>query len=524
MKEGEEAKACAAEIQKSEAGDTAGLESCTPEQIQDLDCPSLFLNRELNWLEFNGRVLECALDDEAPLLEQLKFLTIFYTNLDEFFMVRVANVFRLYRSGSQPTGDDKMSAARQLAEIRRRVMHMTSIAQEHWRKKLSGKLRDKGISIVHFNELSEKQRRFLSTYFNNEIYPTLTPQAIDPTHPFPTISNVSLNFIIQLRDEKGEVKFARLRCPGNVPRIIFVPKSQEKSCDLLGLSSSTKDSDILLVEELVQEYLPSLFPGYTIENVGLFRITRNTDLEIEEDEADDLLEAVKDLVDQRRFGDVIRLETAHGMPAELSEFLMKKLHLRPFQVYRVKGPLAFSALMALYSVDRPALKTPPHPGCIPSVFAEDGNAIFERIRHGDLFVHHPYDSFKPVLDFVHNAAIDPRVIAIKQTLYRCGNNSPIVQSLIEARRRGKQVTAVVELKARFDEERNITWAEELEKAGVNVVYGIVGMKIHAKLCLVVRREEQGVVRYAHVGTGNYNASTAKIYTDMGIFTANQDVC
>lgn len=524
MKEGEEAKACAAEIQKSEAGDTAGLESCTPEQIQDLDCPSLFLNRELNWLEFNGRVLECALDDEAPLLEQLKFLTIFYTNLDEFFMVRVANVFRLYRSGSQPTGDDKMSAARQLAEIRRRVMHMTSIAQEHWRKKLSGKLRDKGISIVHFNELSEKQRRFLSTYFNNEIYPTLTPQAMDPTHPFPTISNVSLNFIIQLRDEKGEVKFARLRCPGNVPRIIFVPKSQEKSCDLLGLSSSTKDSDILLVEELVQEYLPSLFPGYTIENVGLFRITRNTDLEIEEDEADDLLEAVKDLVDQRRFGDVIRLETAHGMPAELSEFLMKKLHLRPFQVYRVKGPLAFSALMALYSVDRPALKIPPHPGRIPSVFTEDGNAIFERIRHGDLFVHHPYDSFKPVLDFVHNAAVDPRVIAIKQTLYRCGNNSPIVQSLIEARRRGKQVTAVVELKARFDEERNITWAEELEKAGVNVVYGIVGMKIHAKLCLVVRREEQGVVRYAHVGTGNYNASTAKIYTDMGIFTANQDVC
>lgn len=375
MKEGEEAKACAAEIQKSEAGDTAGLESCTPEQIQDLDCPSLFLNRELNWLEFNGRVLECALDDEAPLLEQLKFLTIFYTNLDEFFMVRVANVFRLYRSGSQPTGDDKMSAARQLAEIRRRVMHMTSIAQEHWRKKLSGKLRDKGISIVHFNELSEKQRRFLSTYFNNEIYPTLTPQAIDPTHPFPTISNVSLNFIIQLRDEKGEVKFARLRCPGNVPRIIFVPKSQEKSCDLLGLSSSTKDSDILLVEELVQEYLPSLFPGYTIENVGLFRITRNTDLEIEEDEADDLLEAVKDLVDQRRFGDVIRLETAHGMPAELSEFLMKKLHLRPFQVYRVKGPLAFSALMALYSVDRPTLKIPPHPGRIPSVFTEDGNAI-----------------------------------------------------------------------------------------------------------------------------------------------------
>jgi len=233
---------------------------------------------------------------------------------------------------------------------------------------------------------------------------------------------------------------------------------------------------------------------------------------------------VKDLVDQRRFGDVIRLETAHGMPAELSEFLMKKLHLRPFQVYRVKGPLAFSALMALYSVDRPALKIPPHPGRIPSVFTEDGNAIFERIRHGDLFVHHPYDSFKPVLDFVHNAAVDPRVIAIKQTLYRCGNNSPIVQSLIEARRRGKQVTAVVELKARFDEERNITWAEELEKAGVNVVYGIVGMKIHAKLCLVVRREEQGVVRYAHVGTGNYNASTAKIYTDMGIFTANQDVC
>lgn len=508
-------------MKQRKAGDSAPVPAI--EVDPDLSSPELYLNREINWLEFNARVLACAMQKKVPLLEQLKFLTIFYTNLDEFFMVRVANVYRQYRAGTPASGPDRMSPARQLAEIRRRVIGLTALAQEHWRKKVLPKLQEKGLTIRRYEELSEKQRQFLAEYFTNEIYPVLTPQAIDPGHPFPTISNVSLNFIVQLRGQDGEVHFARLRCPGNVPRLIFVPRGkEEKAFITLGLSAHMRDTDILLMEDLIEEHLPELFPGFTVVSAGLFRITRNTDVEIEEDEADDLLEAVKDLVDQRRFGDVVRLETAHGMPVELSEFLIKKLGLKPFQIYRVKGPLAFANLMALYAADRPKLKITPRPGRMPAPFLE-GN-IYARLRRGDCLLHHPYDSFVPVLDFIQKSAEDPRVVAIKQTLYRVGNNSPIVRSLIEARRRGKQVTAVVELKARFDEERNITWAEELEKAGVNVVYGLVGMKIHAKLCLVVRREEGGVHCYAHIGTGNYNASTAKIYTDMGMLTADADIC
>ena len=512
-KEDKSAGACSVEIPE--------LESCSEADLKDLDCPGLYINREINWLEFNSRVLECALDKSAPLLEQFKFLCIFCNNLDEFFMVRVANVFRQYRSGTAPTGPDRMSPARQLADIRRRVMTMTSICQDHWRKKLVHQLAERGLRFVRYADLSEKQRRFLSDYFTNEIYPVLTPQAIDPTHPFPTISNVSLNFLVQLRDKQGNRHFARVRCPGNMSRLIFVPRSKEgKSYAQLGLVSNMRDTDILLLEDMVQEYLSTLFPGYEVVSSGCFRITRNTDVEIEEDEADDLLEAVKDLVDQRRFGDVVRLETAHGMPADLREFLIKKLRLKPFQVYTVRGPMAFADLMPLYGVDRPALKIPGQPGHALQLHSD----IFSRLREGDVLLHHPYDSFTTVLDFIKTASTDPAVIAIKQTLYRVGNNSPIVASLVDARRRGKQVTAVVELKARFDEERNITWAEELEAAGVNVVYGLVGMKIHAKLCLVVRREEKGVMRYVHIGTGNYNASTAKIYTDMGLLTCNQDIC
>ena len=508
----------------SEAGSVLNipeLETCTPASLQELDCPGLYINREINWLEFNERVLECALDPKAPLLEQLKFLCIFCTNLDEFFMVRVSNIIRQYRNAVTPTGPDRMSSARQLAEIRRRVMALTGICQDHWRKKLSLQLADRGLKFSHYDELSEKQRRYLHDYFNNEIYPVLTPQAIDPSHPFPTISNLSLNFLILLKDKTGQKLFARVRCPGNVPRLIFVPRGKKgKSYAELGLVTNMRDTDILLFEEMVQEYLGTLFPGYEVVSSGCFRITRNTDVEIEEDEADDLLQAVKDLVDQRRFGDVVRLETAHGMPADLREFLIKKLRLKPYQVYTVRGPMAFSDLMALYSADRPNLKLDNVPGHVLHL----ESTFFARLREGDILLHHPYESFTPILDFIQSAAVDPSVIAIKQTLYRVGNNSPIVKSLVEARRRGKQVTAVVELKARFDEERNITWAEELEAVGVNVVYGIVGMKIHAKLCLVVRREEQGVTRYVHIGTGNYNPNTAKIYTDMGLLTCNPDIC
>ena len=489
----------------------------------DLTAHDYYLNRELSWLDFNARVLETALDENLPLLEQTKFLSIFYNNLDEFFMVRVAKLLYRYREGSAgEEAEEGVNPSRLLAEIRRKASALIAVASEHWLKKLSLQLREKDVHLVRYGELSEK-RRFLLSYFRDEIYPVLTPQAIDPGHPFPTISNLSLNFIIRLQGRDGADRFARLRCPSNVPRFIFIPRNKEATTYAsLGLRANVRDADILPLEELIREHLGLLFPGYRVMDSGLFRITRNTDVTIDEDESDDLLEAVQDMVDQRRFGGVVRLETARGMSGSLSEFLIKKLGLKPFQVYRVKGPLAFAQFMALYGLDRPGLKTPSHTPALPSELQTD--SLFRVIRGHDVFLHHPYDSFTPVVDFVQKAAEDPRVISIKQTLYRVGNDSPIVRALIEARRRGKQVTAVVELKARFDEERNITWAEELEREGVNVVYGFVGMKIHAKLCLVVRREDEGVVSYAHIGTGNYNASTAKLYTDMGLFTCHPDIC
>ena len=499
-------------------------QGCSPEEIKDLDCPNLYLNREINWLDFDAKVLEVAEDARLPLLERLKFLSIFYNNLDEFFMVRVANVMRQYSSGAVTTSPDRIQPSRSLAEIRRRTSLLLERAQTCWRKKLLPQLAERNVRLVRYRQLREKQRRFLEGYFRNEIYPILTPQAIDPGHPFPTISNTSINFVIQLCDKRdGMFRFARLKCPSNVSRFIFVPQNKEaKNYASLGVDTGASDEDIVLLEDLIAEHLGELFPGNEVVSAGLFRITRNTDVEIEEDEADDLLEAVKDLVDQRRFGNVVRLEIAHGMAAELRKFLTEHLGVRPFQVYRVKGPLAFSEFIALYGLGRPRLKTPPFQSSMPAVFAEGD--FYASLRKKDVLVYHPYESFSSVLEFLRRSSEDPGVVAIKQTLYRVGNDSPIVRALIDARRRGKQVTAVVELKARFDEERNINWAEEMEKEGVNVVYGLVGMKIHAKLCLVVRREADGVHRYVHIGTGNYNPSTAKLYTDMGLFTSNPDIC
>ncbi len=497
---------------------------CSEDEIIDLQCPALYFNRELSWLEFNARVLENALDHELPLLEQLKFLSIFHNNLDEFFMVRVANIFRQYSMGAPTLAPDNMTPVRQLAEIRKKVMQLLNTAHNHWNKYLKIRLSEKNINLASYTDLSDKQQQFLHSYFKHELYPILTPQAIDPSRPLPSISNISLNFIIQLEGaEDGLYRFARLRCPSNTPRFIFVPRNKEaKGLASLGLGVNVKNSDIVLLEEIIAQNLHLLFPGYHIVSYGLFRITRNTDFEIEEDEADDLLEAVKDLIGQRRFGDVVRLETTHGMSAELTDFLMKKLHLKPIQIYRVKGPLAFADMIGLYSIDKPALKEEPFQGWVHPAFLEDN--IFSYLKAHDVVLNHPYDSFSPVVEFVRTASHDPKVVAIKQTLYRVGNDSPIVRSLIEARRLGKQVTAVVELKARFDEERNITWAEELEKEGVNVVYGLVGMKIHSKLCLVVRKEPNGVTRYVHIGTGNYNPVSAKLYTDMSLFTSNDEIC
>ena len=491
----------------------------------DVSNPDFYLNREINWIDFDKKVLEQASDTSVPLLERVKFLSIFFNNLDEFFMVRVANVWKQVQSGAEATGADKLPPRRQLSEIGRRVRDLTEQAEVLWKKNILPALEKQFIRIVDYADLPAKKREILSNYFDNEIFPILTPQAIDSGHPFPLVSNTSINFIIELVSEKNknDVRYARLKCPNNVPRFLYLPKGKEDVDPKLAYDDNYDEVNVVLVEDLIEECMERLFPGYKVNACGQFRITRNTDGEIEEDEADDLLAAVRDYVDQRRFGDIVRLEMGRGMPVRLADLLIEHLEVKPHQIYKQKLPLAFSEFMSLGCIDRPKLQYRSDPTKLAKEL--DGERdCFEAIKKRDIVLYHPYDRFQSVLNFIDQAARDPKVVAIKQTLYRCGSDSPVIRSLLEARRRGKQVTAVVELKARFDEERNINWAEELERAGVNVVYGFVGLKIHAKLCLVVRREGGGIKRYVHIGTGNYNASSAKIYTDLGLITADDDIC
>ena len=494
------------------------------DEVQSLDDPRLFLNREINWIDFDSKVLEEAMAPSTPLLEQLKFLSIFFNNLDEFFMVRVSALLEQYRSGVASLAPDGMSPSKQLALIRKRVLPLIATAQEYWSKSLRPRLKEAGLRFVEYEDLGDKHKKFLEGYFKNEIYPVLTPQAIDPGRPFPMISNLSLNFLVQLADPQKGTRFARIKVPKNLSRFIFLPRNKEaKSYESLGFSPNARQCDVLLVEALVAQHLHLLFPGLQVVAAATFRITRNTDVEIDEDESSDLLETVKDLVDRRTFGEVVRLEVSSGVPKDIFLFLVRNFRLAPFQIYKRRGPLDFAGMMDLCSVDRPDLKDEPMLPRTPPPFSER-TPPYSVLRKRDAVLYHPYDSFGPVLDFVRRAAVDPKVVAIKQTLYRVGNESPVVDALMTARKNGKQVTAVVELKARFDEERNINWAEALEDVGVHVVYGLVGFKIHAKMCLVIRRESEGVRRYAHIGTGNYNPSTAKIYSDLGLFTADKAVC
>ena len=492
--------------------------------VPDVDDPALYINREISWIEFDRKVLETAADPSVPLLERVKFLSIFFNNLDEFYMVRVMNLQRQARSGAEPTGADKMPPTEQLAEIRRKVTEMLDVAEKLWLKTLKPELEAKDIKFGRYADLPKKRRTALDRYFDHEIFPILTPQAVDAGHPFPMISNTSINFVVELEsvhsDVPGKKRFGRVKCPNNVPRFLFLPEDADETTVL---DLHVREGTIIMVEDLIMQRMEKLFPGYRVKSQGLFRITRNTDGEIEEDEADDLLVAVRDYVEQRRFGSIVRVEMERDMPQCLEDFLMKHLGTKPYQVFKSKMPLAFSEFMGLGSINRPALKYPPSHPTLPTALDLEADT-FAAIRQRDLMFYHPYETFGGVLNFLHKAATDPNVVAIKQTLYRCGSDSPVVRSLLEARRLGKQVTAVVELKARFDEAQNINWAEELEAAGVNVVYGFAGLKIHAKLCLVVRREKEGLRRYVHVGTGNYNAGSAKIYTDLGILTANNAIC
>lgn len=514
--------AMAASAKKTAARKPARKVVKAPKKETPLTSPSLYTNRELSWLAFNRRVLEAALEEERPLLDQVKFLSIFYTNLDEFYMVRVANIFKQYQTGASTLGPDKMTPAKQLTEIRKMATAQIKAASDHWIKKLQPALAAEGARVTGYDGLDPEQQKYLLGRFKTEIYPILTPQAIDPGHPFPRISNLSINFLIEVAGSDGERHYARLRVPHNIPRFYFVPKDP-KDLEAQELPVFEKNVDIVLTEDIIGEFLPLLFPGYKVIGKGMFRITRNTDVEIEEDEADDLLEAVRDSVLRRQFGGVVRLETDQGMPENLTAFLVQKLHLKPFQVYVTKGPMSFSGFMALTDLNLPALKDTPYFASY-NPDAKPVERLFENIASRDILLYHPYQTFSTVVEFVQQAAKDPKVLGIKMTLYRCGNNSPIVKALMEARTRGKQVTAVVELKARFDEERNINWAEEMERQGVNVVYGFVGLKVHAKLCLVIRKEEGEIRTYVHIGTGNYNPGSAKNYTDLGLLTADPAIC
>jgi polyphosphate kinase len=490
--------------------------------IPDVDDPALYINREVSWLQFNWRVLEEALDERNLLLERVKFLAIFASNLDEFFMIRVPGLRRQVTEGVLATPPDGMTPSEQLAAVRQTLMVQLARQTDCWSNDLLPKLRDTGIHLCHYSVLQPKQRALLRRYFEHEIFPALTPLAFDPAHPFPHISNLSLNLAVVINDPQHGERFARIKIANIFPRLLRVPDEEKvDEYEQLGLTQVLANT-FVWVEEVVAANLDLLFPDLEIVDAYPFRITRDADLEIKDDEADDLLTNVEEHVEMRHFGSVVRLELDQDTPERIRDILVRNLHLAPYQVYTVREPLGLADLMELTRIDRPDLKEAPFVPTVPRALAKK-ESLFSVIRGGDVLLYHPYDSFVPVVDFIREAARDPDVLAIKQTLYRVGANSPVVQALMEAREHEKQVAVLLELKARFDEENNIAWARALEEEGVHVVYGVLGLKTHAKMCLVVRREQDGIRRYVHLGTGNYNPVTSRIYTDLGYFTCDPDI-
>jgi polyphosphate kinase len=480
-----------------------------PTKAVELDDPSLYINRELSFLRFNWRVLEEALDEQHPLLERVKFLAIFASNLDEFFMIRVSGLRR-------------QLPAEQLAAIRQELPPQLARHSECWHEDLLPKLKQAGIQVLRYDELKRKQRKLLRRHFEREIFPALTPLAFDPGHPFPHISNLSVNLAVVIDDPQYGERFARLKVPGMFPRLLRIP-SEEKAEDYesLGLVEEVSTNFVWL-EEVVAANLDLLFPGMEVVAAYPFRVTRDADPEIEEDEASDLLLAIEESVRMRHFGSAVRLEVETAMPERIRDILVSNQGLAPYQVYAREAPIGMADLMELTDINRPDLKEPPFLPAVPAPLTTE-ESIFSVIKRQNIMLYHPYDSFAPVVDFLHEAAQDPDVLAIKQTLYRVGPNSPVVAALMKARENGKQVAVLVELKARFDEENNIVWARALERAGVHVVYGLVGLKTHCKLLMVVRRERDGITRYVHMGTGNYNDVTARLYTDIGFLTCDPDI-
>lgn len=486
---------------------------------KDLSDPKMYLNRELSFLRFNDRVLEEALDESHPLLERLKFLSIFSSNLDEFFMIRVSGLRRQMEASVHKTPPDGLLPSEQIAMIRQRLQPKLEEQYDCWKNDLLPKLEEQGIKILHYNQLKRKQRKILRGYFKKEIYPALTPLAFDPGHPFPHISNLSMNLAVVVHDPKHGQRFARLKVPKIYSRLIAIP-SEETADEFQELGLDDRSSTIFVwLEEIVKANLDLLFPGLKVEEAYPFRITRDADPEIEEDEASDLLSAIEESVRVRQFGSAIRLEIDSSMPDRVRDILQTNLDVASYQIYVIDGPIGLSDVMELMGINRPEIKDKPFkPSIPPSLSTEE--SIISVIRRKNVLLYHPYDSFDPVIRFIREAARDPEVLAIKMTLYRAGPDSPVVAALMDARENGKQVAVLVELKARFDEENNIIWAKALERAGVHVVYGLIGLKTHAKVSVVIRHEQDGIRRYIHMATGNYNAVTARLYSDIGYFTCD----
>jgi polyphosphate kinase len=485
----------------------------TPPGGRALTDPWLYLNREISWLQFNDRVLSLAADPATPLLERLRFLSIFATNLDEFYMVRVSGLREQVEAGVATRGSDGWTPTETLEAISKYIGPATEAHTRYFLEDVVPALEAAGIHLAEVDQLERQDREYLREYFQDQVYPVLTPLAVDPGHPFPYLSNLSLSLAVTVRDPASHRPlFARVKVPDILPR--FVPLAD--GCTFVSL------------EQVMTAHLDQLFPGMEVVEAHPFRVTRDADIELAEDEADDLLVAVEQELRRRRFGAVVRLEVAASMPERVVRLLQRELEVDDGALVVVEGPLNLGDLFSLAdAIDRPELAEPPWVGTTQPRLSGSGReavSMFDTIRQGDLLVHHPYDAFSTSVErFLEQAADDPDVLAIKQTLYRTDGDSPIVNALIHAAEQGKQVAVLVELKARFDEASNIGWARALEQAGVHVTYGLVGLKTHAKTALVVRREQGRIRRYCHIGTGNYNAKTARLYTDLGLLTSDEEI-
>ncbi len=507
---------------------SSDVEETTPE-LEPLP-DDRFLDRELSWLAFNQRVLELAEDPDLPLLERVRFLAIFASNLDEFFMVRVAGLKRRIATGIAVTAASGLSPRQVLEAISEKAHELQDRHARVFAERVQPELAADGITLVRWDDLGESEQDRLRKFFRRQIFPVLTPLAVDPAHPFPYISGLSLNLaVVVVNPSTGKEHFARVKVPPLLPRFIAVDASGRPSApDVQAASVEKGPMSFVPVEDVISEHLEHLFPGMEVIEHHTFRVTRNEDVEVEEDDAENLLQAMEKELLRRRFGPPVRLELAEGISPRIRQLLVRELGMAPEEVYELPAPLDYTGLNVIADLDRAELQFPRFVPTTHRQLAEVESAtpteVFAKIRERDILLHHPYDSFSTsVQTFLEQAAADPAVLAIKQTLYRTSGDSPIVDALIDAAEAGKQVLALVEIKARFDEQNNISWARKLEQAGVHVVYGIVGLKTHCKLSLVVRQEADGLRRYSHVGTGNYHPKTARLYTDLGLLTADPEV-